>query len=135
MSQHNVEVFKRGADAYDRRDAEAFLEDAHPDVEWRPAFQMLLGGSATVFRGHDAIRRMFREVDESLAAIGAEWSDIRDLGERVVATGRLRIRGRESGVESESPVGIVVDFSEGKVVRVQTFLDPAQALDAAGLSE
>jgi ketosteroid isomerase-like protein len=135
MSQHNVEVFKRGADAYNRRDAGAFLEDAHPDVEWRPVFQTLLGGGATVFRGHDAIRRMFREVDESLAAIDAEWSDIRDLGERVVATGRLRIRGRESGVETESPLGIVVDFSEGKVLRVQTFLDPAQALDAAGLSE
>jgi ketosteroid isomerase-like protein len=98
MSQHNVEVFKRGADAYNRRDAGAFLEDAHPDVEWRPVFQTLLGGGATIFRGHDAIRRMFREVDESLAAI-------------------------------------VVDFSEGKVLRVQTFLDPAQALDAAGLSE
>jgi ketosteroid isomerase-like protein len=135
MSQHNVEVFKRGADAYNRRDAGAFLEDAHPDVEWRPVFQMLLGGGATVFRGHDAIRRMFREVDESLAAIDAEWSDIRDLGERVVATGRLRIRGRESGIETEPPLGIVVDFSEGKVVRVQTFLDPAEALDAAGFSE
>jgi ketosteroid isomerase-like protein len=135
MSQDNVAVFRRGAEAYNRRDAEAFLEDAHPDVEWRPVFQTLLGGGATVFRGHDAIRRMFQEVDESLAAIDAEWSDIRDLGERVVATGRLHIRGRESGVETESPLGIVVDFSDGKVLRVQTFLDPAQALDAAGLSE
>ena len=33
MSQENVETFKRGLDAYNRRDIEALLEELDPDVE------------------------------------------------------------------------------------------------------
>ena len=50
MSQENVEVFKRGVEAYDVRDIDALLEDLDPDVEWQPVLQVLLGGEATVYR-------------------------------------------------------------------------------------
>jgi ketosteroid isomerase-like protein len=136
MSQENVEVFKGATEAYNRRDVEAFLEVAHPDVEWHPAaFRALVGAEAAVYRHHDGMRQMFREVDESLAVAHAEWSEIRDLGERIIATGRFHIRGRESGAETESPVAIVGDFADGKVLRVRTYLDPKEALEAVGLSE
>jgi ketosteroid isomerase-like protein len=136
MSQDNVEVFRRTSEAYNRRDVEGLLEFAHPDVEWHPAaFRALIGAEAAVYRKHDGMRQMFREVDESLARAEAEWFDIRDLGERIVATGRFHIRGRESGAESESPVAIVADFADGKVLRVKTYLDPKEALEAVGLTE
>lgn len=104
MSRDNVALFRRVSDAYNRRDVDAFLELAHPEVEWHPAFQVLLGGEAAVYRRHDGMRQRFREVDEALSAIDAEWVEVRDLGERIVATGRLHIRGRESGAETEAPV-------------------------------
>jgi hypothetical protein len=37
MSQENVEAFKRGSDAVNRRDVEALLADVDPAVEWHPA--------------------------------------------------------------------------------------------------
>ena len=136
MSQENVEVFRSASQAYNRRDVEAFLEVAHPDVEWHPAaFRALIGAEAAVYRRHDGIRQMFREVDESFAAADNEWFDIRDLGQRIIATGRLHTRGRVSGVETESPVAVVVDFADGKVLRVRSYLDPKEALEAVGLSD
>ena len=44
-------------------------------------------------------------------------SEFRDLGDRVVAIGRFRTRGRKSGVEAESPIAYVVDIKDGKVIR------------------
>jgi hypothetical protein len=65
----------------------------------------------------------------------SEIFEVRDLGNRIVALGRLRIKGKGSGAEAESAAGVVVDLNNGKAVRVLEFLDPAEALEAAGLSE
>jgi ketosteroid isomerase-like protein len=64
-----------------------------------------------------------------------EPSEIRDLGGVLVAIGRIRGRGKESGAEAESPINRVVDFRDGRAVRVHEYLDPREALEAAGLSE
>jgi ketosteroid isomerase-like protein len=62
-------------------------------------------------------------------------SELHDLGDRVAAVGRLAIRGRESGVEIDSPMGVVADFREGKILCVRTYLDRTETLEAVGLSE
>ena len=64
-----------------------------------------------------------------------EISEIRDLGERIVAIGELRGRGKESGAEVESPIGYVAEFKNGKVIRLDDYFDPEEALEAAGLSK
>ena len=135
MSQENVETFKRAVEAANRRDVEAFLDEHDPDAEWHPAVLGSLEGDAEGYRGHDGIRRMLRDVYATLAEFHAEYADIRDLGDRVVAIGRVRIRGKESGAETESPYCAVVDVSNGKAIRVRTYLDPQDALEAAGLPE
>ena len=48
----------------------------------------------------------------------ATYSEIRDLGDRTVATGSLRTRGNESRAETESPVGAISDYKNAKAVRV-----------------
>ena len=63
------------------------------------------------------------------------YSEIRDLGERIVAIGQLYGRGRESGAEVESPIGYLVELKNGKATRIHDFFDPEEALEAAGLSE
>jgi hypothetical protein len=67
MSEENVEVFKRGAEAYNRRDVEALLKDLDPEVEWHSALLIPFGGEATVSRGHDGVREVMSEVFEALA--------------------------------------------------------------------
>jgi ketosteroid isomerase-like protein len=135
MSQENVEMFRRGADAYNRRDVEALLNTVDPEVEWHPLLQVLLGGEATVYRGHEGVRELLLDFDEAFAELQADLTEVRDLGERVLAIGRLRGRGKESGVETESEIVWLVEFKDGKGVRVREYLDPEEALEAAGLRE
>ena len=135
MSQENVEIVRRVSDAYNRRDVGAMLDELHPEIEWHPWLQLQLGGEATVYRGHQGVQRGIRELEEAFSEIQAEQSEIRDLGERVVAIGHHRGRGKESGAITESPLAWIVEFKSGKVIRVREYLDPKEALEAVGLSE
>jgi ketosteroid isomerase-like protein len=135
MSPEDLEAFKRGAEAFNRRDVEGVLEVLDPDVEWHDVFTVMLGGEATIVRGHEGVRELIRDQDEVFAEFDAEYSEIRDLGQRLVAIGVIRTCGRGSGAETRSPLGTVVDFKNGKVILLRTFLDTRKALEAAGLSE
>ena len=65
-----------------------------------------------------------------------EYSEIRDLGNSVLGIGRARVRGKTSRVPIESPFCALVDAGEdGKAIRLRTYLDRNEALEAAGLSE
>jgi ketosteroid isomerase-like protein len=135
MSQENVQSFERALAAYNRRDVEALLAELDPDVEWDPALEVLLGGEATIYRGHEGVRKLLHGTDESLSEINVEFSETRDLGDRIVGFGHIRVRGRESGAMTESPVAIVSDLRDGKTYRVRTYLERDKTLEAAGLSE
>jgi len=134
MKEEDLEAFRRAAEAYNRRDVQAVLEVADPDVVWHDALQVMLGGQATTVRGHEGVRGLMRDHTEAFAELETEFSDVRDLGDRLVATGVLRARGRESGVKIESPFSAIVAFRNGKAVQVRTFLDPEEAFQAAGLT-
>jgi len=75
---------------------------------------------------------LFREIHDAFDEIHVDYSDVRDLGDRVVGIGRIRMRGRGSGAETDSPAAVVIDIRHGKSIRIQTYLDPQEALKAAG---
>jgi len=104
-------------------------------VETRPLTLAMFGQEATVYRGHEGIRQFIRDVDEALSQLQVEPLEIRDLGEQIVASGCLRARGRASGAEIESPISWLVEFKDGRVIRMRDYLDFAEALEAAGLRE
>jgi ketosteroid isomerase-like protein len=140
MSQENVDAFKRGLHAYNRRHIDALLGELDPDVEWHPALAVVLGGEQTVFHGHRGVRDSIREEDEALAEYQVEISEIRDLGNRVFAIGRARARRKGSGAQIESPFSILTDSkgTKGRATRatcLRTYLDAREALEAAGLPE
>jgi ketosteroid isomerase-like protein len=136
MSEENVETVKRAFDAANRQDIEAFLEEADPEVEWpHPGFHVALGGEATVYRGHEGVRKVLQDLYELFDEVEVVVSEIRDLGDRIVVTGALRGLGAESGADVTTPWGAVVEFKDGKAIRMSDYLDPNEALEAAGLSE
>jgi hypothetical protein len=63
------------------------------------------------------------------------YGDIRDLGDRVLGLGTLRVTGTGSGIETEVPAGIVVTFRNGLITHLKDYGDQDQALEAAGLRE
>ena len=134
MSQENVESFKRAAEAFKRGDIEATLAELDPELEWHPGMAALVGGK-TVYRGHEGYRELRRDLDDAFGEIDTEYSEIRDLGDRVLAIGRIHTRGKASGAETHSPYCLLGAFKDGRAIQVWTFLDHGEALEAAGLSE
>ena len=135
MSEENVDIVRRGFEAGNRRDVEALIEVLDREVEWHSALLMSLEGEAAVYRGHEGIREFFRDLDGLFDKLHAEYPEIRDLGDRVVGIGRISMRGKGSGAQTESPLVTVVDLKNGKAIRVQTYLEHNEALEAAGLRE
>ena len=135
MSRENVEIVRRGFEAANRRDVGAMIELLDPEIEWHSALLMSLEGEAAVYRGHEGIRAFFGDLDELFDSVHAAYPEIRDLGDRVVGIGRIRMRGRGSGAETESPIVTVIDLKNGKATQIRIYLDPSEALEAAGLEE
>ena len=105
-------------------------------VEFYDVFgRMLLGGEARMYRGHQGLRDLLDDLLGAFAETQSMYSEIRDLGNRTVAIGRLRAVGKESGAVIESDIGTIAEWKDGKVTRVRTYLDHREALEAAGLEE
>ena len=58
-----------------------------------------------------------------------------DAGDRVVVTVHFRGRGQESGAEVDARSHHVYTLRDGKTIRMDEFMDRADALKAAGLPE
>ncbi len=127
-----MEAYKRAVDASNRRDLDALLKEFDPEVEWYP---QVVGLGSDVYRGAEGIRELFADLEETIPDVFFEVSEIRDLGDRLLAIGRIRAHGSESGAPTEVPYSQLVHFKDGKVTVLRTFLDHKEALEAAGLSE
>jgi ketosteroid isomerase-like protein len=135
MSQEIMELVARQVDVFNRRDAEAFVATLSPDVEWEDA--MFWSEPRRIYRGRHACQEWFvRAVVEPWESINVEVEEIIDAGEdRVVAGALLTARGRGSGAETRVHGWTVVWLEGGLISRRRIFLERAEALEAAGLSE
>ncbi|MFL5820224.1 MAG: nuclear transport factor 2 family protein [Solirubrobacteraceae bacterium] len=136
MSRENVEVVRLAVEAWQRDDLETWLSLMDPDVEYHTAIERGLEGGASVYRGHDGIREFWTlrrtEVEDYLL----ESQELRDLPNgRVLHLTHIRWRGAASGIELESPLGMVVTVRGGKIVRSVHYLSHEEALEAVGLRE
>jgi ketosteroid isomerase-like protein len=131
MPSENAEAFRRGLEAFNERDVDALIALTSPEVEWYPAFAAL--AMRDVYRGHEGIRELFRETDEAFSHIHSEATEVRDLGDRVVALGHFSAVGSVSGIETESPSGWIAEIEDGKVRRLRTFISHEDTLRAAGI--
>jgi ketosteroid isomerase-like protein len=128
MSQENVETVRRSFEAFNRRDADRLVALCHSDCEWLP-FRAQLEGM--VYRGHEGVRRFLGDMDEDWSQFRIDPVELHELGDRVVAIGRIRALGRGSGVDVDSVAGFVVELRDGQIIRVTSHSDPEAALRAA----
>ena len=133
MSGENVDLVRRALGAFPRGDMEEMLSFMDPECELHSA--IVGGAEGNVYRGHEGFRRWYADSFESFEELKNEWSEFRDLGDRVLAFGHVQARGRESGAEVNSPMGWVFTVRRGKLLKAEGFLSRAEALEAAGLSE
>jgi ketosteroid isomerase-like protein len=134
MSEENMEIVRTAVEALSAGDFDALLKVSEPDIEFQSYLASLSEGG-TAYHGHDGLRRYQRDLLEAWEYYRAEIREYRDAGEMVVALGDIEARGRASGVEVKRPLAWVITMPGEKATRVQVFLDPAEALEAAGLSK
>src|SRR5438034_486554 len=132
MSQENVEIMRAVMEAFNRRDGEGFGALLDNDAEIVPVRAALEG---TVYRGPDAGNQYCAAVDESWENLGWEVEEIRDGDDWVLALGRIRGEGRDSGVAIDARAGWVARFHDGLISTFRTYPDRADALEDVGLEE
>ena len=105
-----------------------------PAVSWadRVYRAALLAGT---YRGHEGVKEFFERLREGFDETHVEIDELIDAGDSVVLLCRIRNRGRSSGMTVEQPTGWVSEVREGRIVRSRVYFRPAEALEAAGLSE
>jgi uncharacterized protein len=132
MSRENVDLARRGYEAFARRDLDAAIELMHPEIEAHDPPEV---PDATIYRGRDAVRRDWEQTSELFEDFSIDVEKSFDRGDEVVVFLRYRGRGRESGAEVEALMAHVWTVRDGKAVRLRQFLDREEALEAVGLSE
>lgn len=104
-----------------------------PEIVWDTSASGL--PSASVYHGHQGVRRFFRDWLAPWDDYEIELSDCIDAGDAVAIVFRQAGTGRGSGVRIESDFFAVYELEGSQVVRFRLFESREQALEAAGLSE
>ena len=131
MSQENIEIFQECREAFGRGDVDPFLRLVDEDVVWIPARSVVEGRLPR----HEGLRELFADNEQSFELFEPDVREVRDLGNRPLVFGVMRLRGRGSSLETDIPVAGVVTFESGKIVRWEDFRERHLALEAVGLSE
>ena len=121
-------------DASKRRDMARVVELVDPNVELHGTVGGV--GEGRVYRGLAEVIREYDEVDgEAWEERRLEPEGFRDVDDNVVVMFHEFRRGKGSGVELELDTAAIFTMRDGRVARMQGFMDPAAAKRAAGLSE
>ena len=132
MSEENVELYRRGIEAFNRRDLEAFLALADPDVVGISRVLAIEGGS---YRGHDGTREWWRDLLGVFPDFRIEVVGVRDAGNMTVSELRNSAHGEGGAAPLEEFVWQVSEWRDGRVVRWEMYESEQDAIEAAGLSE
>ena len=87
------------------------------------------------YRGHEGIVRAARRWIEPFEWLLIELERIVDADDCLVSIHRTRSKARHSGIEFEAPLAYIWAFRGGKIIHFQSFREPEEALEAAGVSE
>ncbi len=144
MSQENVEIVREryavlvdgfAHGSFERGDFDAFFEWIDPEIEWRgpPEFPDL--GEPRF--GHEGVREYVAILFEAIEDYRMEPEEFIDAGDdRVLVFSREGGRGRGSGAEVVTqPTAHVWTIRNGKAIRMRSYWERAEALEAVGLSE
>ena len=132
MSQENVENVRRGIDAWNRGDVDEWLAFFAPEAELHTTGRFADQG---VYRGRAGLQRYWAEIREDIEEISLSISDLRAIGDRVFFAATGRGWGKRSKVPMEQTVWFITTLRDGLAVRVETYVDPTEALEAAGLRD
>ena len=141
MSEENVEIVRRLTGAIRNDDLRAAWSAAsqvlHPEIEMDTT-RIPARDLAGVYAGLSEVAGFWGRWLDAWETLGS-WEDpeLIDAGDRVLSwITDHDLRGKGSGIEVEMPeYGWVMTVRDQKVAQATLYMDRAEALEAAGLSE
>jgi ketosteroid isomerase-like protein len=115
----NVALIERLYDAFRRRDLPMIFEVFAPDVEIRQSRQVPWGGE---YKGHEEAAVFFGKLMQSITSTVALDGFI-DAGDHVVALGRSSGTVNANGAAFDVRVAHVWTVQDGRVTRVEYYID------------
>src|SRR5438270_373182 len=121
MAQENVEMVRQVVDASARRDLAARIATVVAYFSSPLSLAETIDGNS--FQRREGMEAYFVDVDSAWEELRLIYDEdgYRDLGDRVLALGRIEGRGRGSGAVVVTPHGAVADFRDGKLSSVRSY--------------
>jgi ketosteroid isomerase-like protein len=122
--EQNVDVVRKGYEAFGRGDINGLLAQLDPDVEWRtpgPADLPTAGHR----RGHEAVQEFFQTLLGLLDIQRFEPKQFIAQGDMVIVVGEDTSRVKATGTTFEIRFAHVFTVRNGKVVAFEEYLDTA----------
>jgi len=129
MSKENVEIVRGMYEAFDRGEASVALGYFDPEVVMDASHRV----DGRIGHGREEMTAILAEWMTTWDDFHDEVSELRDLGDRVLAISTQRGRGKGSGIEFENRFGMLYEIRNGRIARWTVYDDPAEAIEA-GLS-
>jgi uncharacterized protein len=136
MSQENVEVVRRGFEAFAQGGPDAMGAFWADDIDHRAAEGAI--DDRGPMHGKDAVRAYMQEWLDMFDDVKMEPVELIDAGEdQVIAVVRASGRPKLSSAETELTLSYATLYTirDGKIARGREYWAKEQALEAAGLSE
>jgi ketosteroid isomerase-like protein len=132
VSQENVDVVRRAAALAAEGQWDAAMTLLAPDVEWVIAQEH---PEARTLVGHQAVAEYRRAWQSTMPNMRLELDRALDCDDTVVGIGAVVGTGVGSRAKVRVPLAVVYRFRDGLIAEAVEYLDPAEALRAAGLEE
>ena len=136
MSDEDVAIVEAAARLWNAGEREGFLGLFGPEAIWSSAIKRQVEGGEGLYRGREGLGEFWDEWHAVWSDLNIVFSEIENPRDGCVfAYGALRGSGKGSGVGTERPFGWVFEIRDGLIREVRAYLNRAEALEAAGLSE
>ena len=126
-----------GVEAFNRRDLDAVAIVYHPDLEYYPYREFVEASLADrCYYGPAGYRTYVWAQNEVWGNdVRLDPTELIDLGDRIVLLADMPMRAQASGVPLAEKYAGVMTLRNGRVIRVDDFLNQGDALEAVGLRE
>ena len=118
-------------DALKRGDADLAALD--PDVVYEDT--NLPDHIGETYRGPEGILRAAERWADASETLTLKLERIVGSGDRFVSVHIAHSKARHSGIEFDGPLAYAWTFRDGRIIHFQSYRDPEEALEAAGLEE
>jgi len=128
IRQRNIELTRRGFDAYNSGDYESVSALLRPDVELGADHELLNSGT---FTGHEGFMQWSAEWLEAWEEFRVDANAVETIGDHFVLVDSHQVaRGVGSGIDVEMDVFWAFETEGGKLRRMHLYASRARALEA-----